>query len=437
MNLKAQEGIYYRNFLSFKRNSAYRGRTHPLQNKSIGIIFLRASNDSKAIQVAKTLAKLWKTYRLLQLGKVEDLPGCRLPSERLTTLIGYGKNIFKLREVRRRIPLDFEGKQFLPSPKGGEPILKGSGITYSKDVHENVGTTEDILIQFIADSQLAVSRAIVETWKYLKSTTEEETLRFTKLYTGFRREDGRSWLGFHDEVSNMNNIKERKDAIFVDTVHNRLLPRDCWTAGGTYLCFLRIAIDLEIWHKLERTQQELIIGRDKLTGHPLVGVDRNGRPVTNGRRGISQRSRSDTKKFREHPDYFQMSSHINSSQGKFDIPASLKVLNQSHIGRTRQLSKTRSFDPSSRRIFRQGFEFLESTKNNLTSPLTVGLNFISFQNDPRRLFFILTDPHWLGNVNFGGDQNDADLAKLLSVRAAGVFFVPKLEKPFPGTEIFI
>jgi hypothetical protein len=26
---------------------------------------------------------------------------------------------------------------------------------------------------------------------------------------------------------------------------------------------------------------------------------------------------------------------------------------------------------------------------------------------------------------------------LLSVRAAGVFFVPKVEKPFPGAEIFV
>lgn len=436
MKSKAQEGIYYRDNQSFKKNSPYPKRVDVLQNKSFGVIFLRVSRHSKASQVAKSLTKLWRMYKSLQLGMVEDLPGCHVPSGRLTTLIGYGENVFKLNEVKKRIPIDFEGKQFLSSPKGGEPILKGSGITYSMDTHENVGVTEDIIIQFIADTQLAVYRAIVETWKNLNFVIGAP-LHFTKFYTGFRRDDRRSWLGFHDEVSNMNNAKEREGAIFVDAVNNRLLPRDCWTAGSTYLCFLRTAIDLEIWHKLERTQQELIIGRDKLTGYPVVGVDKNQSPVTTGRSRIAQPSRLDAKKFRDHPDYFKMPSQGCAYQGKLDVPTSLKVLNQTHIGRTRHLTKVRSSDPSSRRIFRQGFEFLELGQNNLTRPFTAGLNFVSFQNDPGRLFFILTDPHWLGNVNFGGDPNDANTAKLLSVLAAGVFFVPKLEKPFPGAKIFI
>jgi Dyp-type peroxidase family len=436
MKSKAQEGIYYHFNPSFRKNSSYPNRVDVLQNKSFGVIFLRVSRHSKAIQVAKSLAKLWRMYKSLQLGMVEDLPGFRVPSGRLTILIGYGENIFKLDELKKRIPIDFEDQQFLSSPKGGEPILKGSGITYSMYTHENVGVTEDIIIQFIADTQLAVNRAIVETWKSLNFVIEEP-LHFTKFYTGFRRDDRRSWLGFHDEVSNMNNAKERETAIFVDAVNNRLIPRDIWTAGGTYLCFLRTAIDLEIWHKLERTQQELIIGRDKLTGYPVVGVDKNRNPITMGRSSIVQQGRLHGKKFRDHPDYFKMPNQSSANQGRLDVPTSLKVLNQTHIGRTRHITKVRSSDPSSRRIFRQGFEFLESTQNDLTRPLTAGLNFVSFQNDPGRLFFILTDPHWLGKVNFGGDQNDANMAKLLSVLAAGVFFVPKLEKPFPGAKIFI
>jgi deferrochelatase/peroxidase EfeB len=436
MKSKSQEGIYCHDKSLFKKNSPYPNRVNVLQNKSFGVIFLKVSRHSKASQVAKSLAKLWRMYKSLQLGMVEDLPGCHVPSGRLTTLIGYGENIFKLDEVKKRIPIDFEGKQFLASPKGGEPILKGSGITYSKDIHENVGITEDIIIQFIADTQLAVYRAIVESWKILDLVIGEP-LHFTKFYTGFRRDDGRSWLGFHDEVSNMNNAKEREAAIFVDVVNNRLLPRDFWTAGGTYLCFLRTAIDLEIWHKLERTQQELIIGRNKLTGYPVVGVDKNRNPITTGRNSIAQQGRFHAKKFRDHPDYFKMPNQGSAYQGRLDVPTSLKVLNQTHIGRTRHITKVRSSDPSSRRIFRQGFEFLESTQNDLTRPLTAGLNFVSFQNDPGRLFFILTDPHWLGKVNFGGDQNDANMAKLFSVLAAGVFFVPKLEKPFPGAKIFI
>jgi len=62
---------------------------------------------------------------------------------------------------------------------------------------------------------------------------------------------------------------------------------------------------------------------------------------------------------------------------------------------------------------------------------------VSFQNDPSRLFFILTDPNWLGNVNFGGDSSIQEIDNLFSVLAAGVFFVPPAEGPFPGANILI
>ncbi|HKG87052.1 MAG TPA: hypothetical protein VKA95_01910, partial [Nitrososphaeraceae archaeon] len=92
---------------------------------------------------------------------------------------------------------------------------------------------------------------------------------------------------------------------------------------------------------------------------------------------------------------------------------------------------------TSRRIFRQSFEFLEPLDNPV-KPFRAGLNFVSFQNDPGRLFFILTDPNWLGNTNFGGDPDDKQgMDKFLSVLAAGVFFVPPVEKPFPGASILI
>jgi deferrochelatase/peroxidase EfeB len=438
MKCKVQKGIYYQDAGSFKGRKSYLQKHDLLKNKSFAIIFLRASRDSTASQVGESLKKLWKMYELLGVGKVSDLPGCRVPSGSLSTLIGYGTNIFKLKEVKKKVPLDFEGRQFLPSVKGGEPILEGCGIRYSEEIHENVGITEDIVIQFIADSQLATYRAIVETWKHLRSNIKEkEPLCFTKFYTGFRRDDGRSWLGFHDEISNMDDAKEREGAIFIDAVNNRLQPRDYWTVGGTYLSFLRINIDLGIWHRIERIQQELIIGRDKMKGYPVIGVDINGNPKTWTRSKIRQVDRLDIRKFLDHPDYFESPAKLCNTIAKLDIATSFKILNQSHIGRMRHIHKISSSDPSSRRIFRQGFEFLEPAQNSLTCPFRVGLNFLSFQNDPGRLFFILTDPHWMGNVNFGGNPNDPDLGILLSVCAAGMFFVPRIQKPFPGAEIFI
>ena len=77
----------------------------------------------------------------------------------------------------------------------------------------------------------------------------------------------------------MANSKERINAIVIDKTNNRLIPQDFWTVGGTYLSFLRIEINLDIWNNIARSNQELMIGRDKTTGIPLVGVDKNGNPL--------------------------------------------------------------------------------------------------------------------------------------------------------------
>ena len=64
-----------------------------------------------------------------------------------------------------------------------------------------------------------------------------------------------------------------------------------------------------------------------------------------------------------------------------------------------------------------------------------GLNFVSFQDTPARLLKMLTAGGWLGGANFGGDEaKHPELKTLLSVFAAGVYFVPPVVdgEPFPG-----
>jgi hypothetical protein len=88
----------------------------------------------------------------------------------------------------------------------------------------------------------------------------------------------------------------------------------------------------------------------------------------------------------------------------------------------------------SRRIYRQGFEFIEPVSNGLKT-FTVDLNFISFQNDPEALFSVLTGPRWMANANFGGPP-ELIREDILSDISAGMFLVPVKEKPFPGASIF-
>lgn len=439
MGRQLRGGIYYNPKLSNVRSKLLDKNHRSGQNKSFAVLFLRVAKGCSAINVGKSLEKLWKMYQHLKRGKVMDLPNTSLPPGGLSLLIGYGPKIFNLDDVKKSLPNDMKSRQFLDPHEGGGPILKGSGIIYGKDEHFNVGITEHIMIQFISDSQLAANRAIVETWKHLSfSEPEKEPLYLTNFYTGFQRDDGRSWLGFHDEVSNMRDAKEREKAVLIDVKNNNLQHKDYWTKGGFYLAFLRIGIDLNIWQKIDRKNQEFIVGRHKLSGCPLIGIDKSGNPIvevssSNHKPGLNPHN----KVFRDHPDYFKKPVVGNKFEHLLDLDASFKILNQSHIGRTRHIDEIDSKHPTSRRIFRQSFEFLEPSNGDKGSPFRVGLNFMSFQNDPRRLFFILTDPNWMGNVNFGGPAEIQGMHNLVSVFAAGVFFVPRVQRPFPGASIFL
>jgi len=425
---KLQDGIFYNRKPFKSRHTSSRIKS----NDSFAIIFLKIIKKDRLERIEQTIINLWKMYKNLKNGYIDNLPNFPFPSGNLSILISFGPNIFNIENITKKIPRDFKDRQFLPFRKGS-PIAHDSGIIYSYESGENVGLSEDIAIQFISRTQLAVYRAIVETRRLLENESNN-ALILSRIYTGFQRDDGRSWLGFHDEVSNMANSKERINAIVIDKTNNRLIPQDFWTVGGTYLSFLRIEINLDIWNNIARRNQELMIGRDKTTGIPLVGVDKYGNPLLKENCTTAYKVHGFEKDFHEHPDYFKppVLKTINSD---IDLHASSR-LSQSHIGRTRHIDNIDSKHPDSRRIYRQGFEFFEPLYDVPEKPFKLGLNFISFQNDPARLFFILTHPDWMGNSSFGGPPNESGMHKLFSVISAGFFFVPPIQNPFPGADLF-
>ena len=426
-----QDGIYYRRR---QLNELGRGNSKS-RNNCFAIAFLRISDSLTSSEIGEYLKGLWQMYLDLKKGVVGDLKGHHVPSGDLSVLLGYGPTIFTIPGITKKIPRDLR-KQFR-EPVCGEPILDGSGINYSFDAPRNLGITEHVALQFISKSQLATYRAVVETWKYIAMTTPPKRgISLSTFFTGFQRDDSRSWLGFHDEVSNMKNASERRKAIVIDRTKNYLVHQDFWTAGGTYLAFLRIGINLHMWEQMKRRDQELLIGRDKLNGIPLVGVDRKGNPIRKPGCPPFSQVRSYDKRFHEHTNYFQRPPVGSSMKTEIDTDSSISLLSQSHIGRTRHMDQIKSDDPASRRIFRQGFEFIEPLHHNSSNPIRLGLNFISFQDDPTRLLFILTDPNWLGTSNFGGTGDNIAMKDFLSVQALGIFFVPPKEMPFPGASIF-
>ncbi len=418
MSSRIQNGIYYN-----KKQTP---------GASLCAVFLRASASSDATGIGKILSKLWNVYEDLKNGVVKDLPQNsrnRLAGN-LSILIGYGPATFKIKGTRLSKPDELSDEWRFNSPwaKGGGPIMDEVGLSYASDITENPISNDHVMLQFIGNSELITQRAVVETWKLLRDNPDgKDALHMKTFYTGFKRADMRNWLGFHDGVSNMMT-NERLGAIAINK--SSVALADNWTINGTYLVFMRIAIDLDIWDKIGRKYQERIVGRDKITGCPLIGVDKNdnnismkGCPIP----GTFEVFEKGNEHFRTHPPYGnQINLHGISDQ----------TLTQSHIGRAYKIDNVPSWNNKSSRIFRQGFDFLESIN---TSPfIRVGLNFISFQGSTKRLSGILK--YGLGKANFGGNPEKPFLGEnnLLSVRAAGMFLVPPYDErdAFPGQRIF-
>jgi Dyp-type peroxidase family len=414
MSFKGQEGIYY--------------RKKPSIGNSFCILSLRAESSSDITKVGKAIKSIWDHLTHLKKGVTVDL---KIDSKHrkvgnLTVLLAYGPNIFELPDPKRKMPSTFSDSLNFkpPDPAGGGQIYEGSGMSYSPLIYENHLLRDHIVFQFIADGEFYTKRACVEVWKalyILEKETGHSLLRISGVYTGFQRADQRNWLGFHDGVSNLKS-HERPYVIFIDP--RAASTDDKWIVNGTYLAFIRIGLDLKRWEDTPVTLQEIAIGRDKLTGCPLIRVDKNKKPIKDSRcpvPGTSEVIDRGNESFREHPPY--------------GIRTEDKILEQSHIASTRPIDRVPPGDKKSLQIYRQGFEFLDASRE---SPrFLAGLNFVSFQNTPERLFRALTYRHTFAQ-RVSEIASTPNLEEFMSVIAAGVFFVPPVvrDEPFPGAQIF-
>jgi deferrochelatase/peroxidase EfeB len=390
------------------------------------IIFLQATREFPAQRIGGLLADLWGMYEGLKVGRVRDLDPEVVPHEddALQALVGFGLNMWGvagaqgIAGIAEARPAGLVGNAFRSPAGRGGPLLARAGLHYADEVASNPAT-EHVCIQLTAQTKLAVDRGVVETWKLLLDNADAETgvapLSISSFYLGFQRSDRRSWIDFHDGLSNLE-AGDRATVIAVKPSNND----EDWCLGGTYLTFIRLAIDLPSWRRLTRTEQELLVGRDKLSGCPLTGVGADRRPQTNPRCPI---------------DGTPIWDKVNDAQ--FAEPPSTvgDAVALSHVQRANH--HNRDLDqPRSGRIFRQGYEFLEWQE---ASPgFRLGLNFVSFQDDPSRVLHILGTDGWLGNVNFGGDPaaQPPGMTTLLKVYAAGIYFVPPKAAPFPGASAF-
>lgn len=402
-----QEGIYHFHN-DYPRNS-------------LAIVFLRLKQPSEAYLVRRTLSQLWQRYSELKKGFAphRNIQGQDQRLGALSVLIGYGPKFFETQGLEKKKPDLLTEKWLFTSPTYPRtPILPDVGLKYGQDVTRNEVADDHILIQFIGETQVVTHRAVVETWKVLGGADSNESsapLFMRSFCTGFNHSDGRGWLGFHEGISNIRN-SDRLKAIQIDK--RTVKATDFWTATGTYLAYIKIAIDLTIWESISEKEQERIVGRQKSTGCPLIGTDNRGInlfargcPVP----GTRQMTEKGNERFREYPTQRITDGAAKESNSKYP---------KSHV----QLMRT-----APDRIFRQGYEFLEPSVNY--PYLRAGLHFISFQSGTDKI--IKTIRYGFGKTNFGGPTMPWT-DKLLSVQEAGIFLVPPVTRnqDFPGDIIF-
>lgn len=366
------------------------------------------------------VAALWGMLGDLRRGLVRDLnPVARraddpvgpvaVPADGLTCLLAYGARLFD--PMAHPLPVAPNARR---PPRVTRFRLGAAGpFRAIRWVPEPLRrqTDGDLALQFVADSELAVNRAAVESVKAIADGTLP--LRVAAMYDGFGRSDGRSWIDFHDGVNTMTP-EQRERAMLIDDDLD--VP---WMVGGTYLAFLRLAVDLPLWRALTRDQQELIVGRQKITGCPFVSTAA-GSGVTAACGNDGTLPAAPTPAFLDPPR-----------------PSADPVLRASHIHRA---NLNRGADPreaASNRVYRQGYEFLESMPGDAPR---VGLNFVSFQKDLERVTFVLRADDWFGSANFGGPDvpaaGEPPNPALLGLLAGGFYAVPPAGDPFPGAGVF-
>lgn len=359
------------------------------------------------------LAETWDVLSDLRRGVVRDLlptrpddPQPTLAPAGLTCLLGFGARLFDERAhapalVRRELR-PWELSALRPSGPGA-PFPK---LPWAPEGERRPGEA-DICLQFVAEREIAINRAAVELWKL--TADRRLPLEVVAFHRGFQRDDGRSWIDFHDGVNNLR-AEERREAIQVTSAD------PAWLTGGTFLASLRIRIDLPAWRALPREHQELVVGREKLTGCPLrSSTDGAPRPL-------------EPCPLPDPATEEQLAAYTNPGRDGG------RVVEASHIHRA-NLNRGAPDTDANNRIFRQGFEFLDVLD---AGRVELGLHFVSFQRSLGRVRAILQLQGWMGDSNFGGTEPPRagepaiDLMKLV---AGGFYAVPPRGEPFPGAEL--
>jgi deferrochelatase/peroxidase EfeB len=201
----------------------------------------------------------------------------------------------------------------------------------------------DMLVQLCANSEQTLLNALRD----LMRTTRGSLAPRWKIegFLPVSKEPGalRNLLGFKDGTANPATT----DGGLMDRVVWARAGEPAWAAGGTYQVVRIIRNRVEFWDRVARSEQELMIGRDKGTGAPLGRLKEGDDP-----------------------------DHADDPKGE-------RIPMDAHI----RLARPRTAATEGSRILRRGYSY--SRGLDMSGQLDMGLVFCCFQADVEKQFEVV------------------------------------------------